>query len=259
MSDLVSTTVRGAVGILTLNDPARRNMLSAPMVDAIGAALDDLESRPELTTLVVTGAGSSFCAGAELDTLSRAADGDFSLIRHVYGSFTRLTTSPLLTIAAVNGSAVGAGMNLALAADVRVIAETARMVPRFGELRIFPGGGHTWLLARAIGQQAATLAVLQGRSWQGAAAAEAGLAAQCVPLEQLLDAAVSVAEATNDLEPEYVRRLAQVLRTVPVLSDYGHAVSIEAEHQSWSITRPAFRVGLTELQDGLQSARAARG
>ena len=258
MSDLVDVTVRGTVGVLTLNDPARRNVLSASMVAKIGAALDDLESQPALSAVVVTGAGASFCAGAELDTLSRAVGGDFSLIRGVYSSFTRFTSSPLLTIAAVDGPAVGAGLNLALACDIRIVAETARLVPRFTELRIFPGGGHTWLLARAIGQQATTLAVLQGRSWEGEAAVEAGLAAQCVPPEQLLAAAVSVAEVTREMEPEYVRRLVQVLRSVPRLPDYARAVEIEAAHQHWSISRPAFRAGLTQLQDRLRSAKAAR-
>jgi len=121
--------------------------------------------RPIAIRALWSRAGTTFCAGAELATLEQAAEGDFSLIRGVYGGFLRILNSPLVTIGAINGAAVGAGFNLALACDVRVAAETARFVCRFAELRIFPGGGHGWLLSRAVGHQQATLALLLGQTW----------------------------------------------------------------------------------------------
>lgn len=258
MPDLVTVSRRGPVALLTLNDPAQRNVLSSRMVAQIDQALTELEGQPSVTAVVVTGAGPSFCAGAELSTLEQAADGDFTLVRRVYTGFTRFMSTPLLTIAAINGPAVGAGLNLALACDIRIAADSARFVPRFAELRIFPGGGHTWLLSRAIGQQAATMALLSGRTWDGRQATEAGLAAQCVPRERVVDAALALAGHVGELEAEYVRRLVSVLRSVPLLLDHNQALEIEAEHQHWSIQQPAFRRGLAQLQQNLRARNEAR-
>ena len=102
-----------------------------------------------MLSVVLTGAGKAFCAGAELSVLRAAADGDFDSVRPVYEGFLRVLRSPLPTIAAVNGPAVGAGFNLALACDVRLAGRHAIFDTRFTQLRLHPGGGHTWLLARA--------------------------------------------------------------------------------------------------------------
>lgn len=148
--------------MISLNNPDRRNVLSAPLVRAIGDAMDDAESSESVRCVVVTGEGRAFCAGAELGTLRAAADGDFASVEDVYSGFLRVFRSPLPTIAAVNGPAVGAGFNLALACDIRLSAREAVFDTRFAQLHIHPGGGHAWMLARAVGPQRAMLACLFG-------------------------------------------------------------------------------------------------
>ena len=146
-SDLVLVERHGGTAVLTLNAPRRRNVLSAELVDAVGRAADGIVADPESRCIVVTGAGPAFCAGAELSTLEAAADGDFARVRVVYDGFLRILHSPLVTIAAVNGPAVGAGLNLALACDVRLAGEDALFDSRFAKLRIHPGGGNADALA----------------------------------------------------------------------------------------------------------------
>src|SRR5262245_45415145 len=113
------------------------------MKDEIVAAFDELEANAEVRAVVVTGAGKAFCAGAELETL-RVTDREG--LSRIYEAFLRVARSPLPSVAAVNGAAVGAGLNLALCCDVRLAARSARFVARFLELGIHPGGGHTWML-----------------------------------------------------------------------------------------------------------------
>jgi len=235
----------------------RRNVLSAQMVRDVGDALDDLESDPAIRALVVTGSGSTFCAGAELATLEQAAVGDFGLIREVYGGFLRVLNSPLLTIGAINGPAVGAGFNLALACDVRIALDKARFICRFAELRIFPGGGHTWLLSRAVGHQMATMALLLGQTWDAQEARRIGLVADVVDEQRLLDTAAALAAGLGDMESEYVRRLVGSLREAPLLPDHGSALEMEAAHQEWSTRRPAFLRGLADIKASIGQRAAA--
>jgi enoyl-CoA hydratase len=115
MADYIDISVRGCTAHLALDDTARRNVLSPGMVAAIGEAFARAESDDSVRAVVLSGSTAAFCAGAELDTLLGAAVGDFEPVTNVYEGFLRVLRSPLLTVAAVNGPAVGAGMNLALA------------------------------------------------------------------------------------------------------------------------------------------------
>jgi enoyl-CoA hydratase len=141
----VDLDLADGVAVVTLNDPDRRNALSADLVAGINEVFDQIESDPSCAVVVVTGAGTAFCAGADLGDLSRVGEEG---LRQIYEGFLRVARSPLPTIAAVNGPAVGAGMNLALACDVRVVAESGRVDTRFMKLGIHPGGGHTWMMRR---------------------------------------------------------------------------------------------------------------
>ena len=179
---LVAVSVVGSVGIVELADPDRRNILTAAMVRGIADAFNQLEASDDVTCVVVTGRGRAFCAGAERSTLERAAKGGFASVMEVYDGFLRVLHSPLPTIAAVNGPAVGAGFNLVLACDVRLASTAARFDTRFSTLRLHPGGGHTWLLEKAVGHQQATLATLFGQVWDADRALATGLVASvCEP------------------------------------------------------------------------------
>ncbi|WP_460369184.1 enoyl-CoA hydratase-related protein, partial [Actinocorallia lasiicapitis] len=172
---LVDVVVEGGIARVTLNDAERRNILSGELVRELLAAFDVVEADPEARAVVVTGAGPAFCAGADLEDLRAATKGDSAGVELVYEGFLRVARSPLPTIAAVNGPAVGAGFNLALACDVRIIAESAWFDTRFLKIGIHPGGGHTWMLQRLVGPERAAAMVLFGERLKGAEAVAAGL------------------------------------------------------------------------------------
>jgi enoyl-CoA hydratase len=230
--NFVQTEIRDGVATVTLDDPDRRNALNAGMVDEIVATFDAIEADPAVGAAVVTGRGKGFCAGADLSHLggSRRAG-----LLHIYEGFLRVGRSPLPTIAAVNGAAVGAGMNLALACDVRIAGASGRFDTRFLKIGIHPGGGHTWLLERAVGPQAAAAMVLFGAVVGGDRAAEIGLAWACHPDEELLDAAVAFANGASRAPVPLLGRTKATLRQVPWQPDFEAAIATEVTHQAWSL------------------------
>ena len=137
---LVLLDIADGVATITLNNPDERNTMTAPMVSEIVAAMDRIEADENIGAIVVTGTAPAFCAGANLGNLAEA---DGESLGVIYEGFLRIARSPLPTIAAVNGAAVGAGMNLALGCDVRIAARRAKFDTRFLQLGIHPGGGHT--------------------------------------------------------------------------------------------------------------------
>ena len=141
MSNLL-TDISDGIGTLTLNAPEARNTMTMPMVEEICAAMDEFEADEGCSAVIVTGAGSAFCAGADLGNLQTATAESLGTI---YEGFLRIARSTLPTIAAVNGAAVGAGMNLALGCDLRIAARRARFDTRFLQIGLHPGGGHTWI------------------------------------------------------------------------------------------------------------------
>jgi enoyl-CoA hydratase len=251
--DLVVAEHRDGVAVLTLNDPRRRNILSRPLVHAVVGAMDRAEQDEAVRCVVLTGAGRAFCAGAELSTLRDAADGAFDDVEVVYQGFLRIRESPLPTIAAVNGPAVGAGFNLALACDVRLAGPAAVFDTRFTTLRLHPGGGHAWMLARAVGQQQAMLACLFGEVWDAPAALQAGLVTSVT--EDPVSAAVALGQRLAGQEKEFVRRLTATLRAALSTPTHAEALAHETVEQRWSATRPAFLAGLTELEQRIASRR----
>lgn len=248
---LVLADHHDGVAVLTLNDPRRRNALSGPLVHAIAEAMDRVEQDETVRCVVLTGAGSAFCAGAELSALRDAADGDFDAVEVVYQGFLRIRESTLPTIAAVNGPAVGAGFNLALACDVRLAGPAALFDTRFSALRLHPGGGHTWMLARAVGEQKAMLACLFGEVWDASAALDVGLVTSVS--DDPVRAAVTLGQRLAGQEKEYVQRLTATLRAAATIPTHAQSLAHETAWQRWSATRPAFLAGVTELEQRIAS------
>jgi enoyl-CoA hydratase len=141
----------------------------------------------------------------------------------------------LPTVAAVNGPAVGAGMNLALACDVRLAATSAKFDARFLKIGLHPGGGHTWMLERAVGPQAAAAIVLFGESISGPRAVEIGLAWSCHADDELLDAAATFAARAAKVPPALSARAKDTLRRVPWQPDFEAAIATEVAQQAWSL------------------------
>lgn len=178
-SDLVLFRVDNRVALITVNDPDRRNAVSDAMSAQLRAAVERAESDPQVHAVVVTGAGRAFCAGADLSALGRSTEGATEEgLLGIYDGFMAVANCTLPTVAAVNGAAVGAGLNLALAADVRIAGPAAVFDARFQQLGLHPGGGASWMLHRAVGPQVARAALLFGLRFDAETAVRHGLALQ---------------------------------------------------------------------------------
>ncbi len=242
---LVRTEITDGVALLTLDDPDRRNALGGPLGDDLVAAVDAIEADPEVGAVVVTGEGRAFCAGADLSDLGTSErDG----LMAIYEGFLRVAHCPLPTIAAVNGAAVGAGMNLALACDVRLAARRARFDTRFLQLGLHPGGGHTWMLRRITGPQVAAAALLFGEVLDGAEAERAGLVWRCVDDESLLATAHELAARAAATPRDLVGRVKETLGAMAGVATHAEAVELELEPQVWSLHQPAFAERLAAMQ-----------
>lgn len=225
---------RDGVALLTLDDPERRNALTAELVGEIVAAVAAAEADDAVGALVVTGAPPAFCSGADtsnLVQLGRGGGEGAGTVRGLYDGFLSVRDCTLPTVAAVNGPAVGAGFNLALCCDVRIAAESARFDSRFARIGLHPGGGHTWMLERAVGPQAAAAMVLFGERVDGARAVELGLAWRCVPDGAVVDEAVALAARAAEVPREVLRPVKQTLREAPWTPDFERAVATELDRQ----------------------------
>jgi enoyl-CoA hydratase len=228
-----------------MNDPLRRNALSLALAEEIAATLDELAAADDVGALVITGSPPAFSAGADLDDLECA---DRDRLSRIYEGFLAVARFPLLTIAAVNGPAIGAGLNLALACDLRVASRSARFESRFLDLALHPGGGHTWMLRRLLGPQGAAALVLCGESLDGEAAVRRGLAWACVDDGSVLDEAFRLASAAAAAPPELARRLKATLRSMVSVAGHHEAVKLELEQQLWSVGQREFQERLRGLK-----------
>lgn len=226
------------VRTITLNDPDRMNALSTELVAELIRAVTEAEADPSISAIVITGAGRGFCAGAvlgDLDALADHDDGGAGALWSIYEGFLSVERSPVLTIAAVNGAAVGAGLNLALACDIRVASPHARFDPKFLGIGLHPGGGHTRLLERAVGPQAAAAMLLGQERVDGHRAVELGLAWSCT--DTVVDEAVRIAAQSTHCDRELLFRAKTSLRTTPTLRSHAEAVDYELEAQLWSVAQ----------------------
>lgn len=242
---LVRTEIKERVAVVTLDDPPRRNALSLAMADELGELFRGLAASTEVGVVVLTGAPPAFSAGADLADLERATP---ESLRRIYDGFMAVASCPLPTVAAVNGAAVGAGFNLALACDVRLAGRSAHFDSRFLALRLQPGGGHTFMLDRILGPQGAAAVALLGEAVDGEAAARCGLAWRCVDDDALVAEAVRLARRAAAAPVEFVRRLKATLGQTAVLSRHADAVELELGHQARSATEAPFRERLEELK-----------
>jgi enoyl-CoA hydratase len=242
---LVLLDLADGVATLTLNNPDERNTLTGPMVAEIVAAMDQVEADEGIGAIVVTGAPPAFCAGANLGNLGSA---EGTGLRGIYEGFLRIARSPLPTLAAVNGAAVGAGMNMALGCDVRLAAQSARFDTRFLTLGLHPGGGHTWMMRRVAGPQTAAAMVLFGDVVGGPEAERLGLVHRCVPDGELIAAAHAMAAKAADAPRELAVTTKKTLHDMADIATHDAAVDREIEPQVWSTQQPWFRERLAQLQ-----------
>ena len=219
----VDADIADGVATLTLHRPPR-NALTPAFADAIVAALDCCDANPQVRAVVLIGHGSSFSAGADLGSgpaalrdLIAADGGDLPGYQEPAGRVTAaIARLDVPVVAAVNGDAVGGGATIALAADLRFAADTARFAFPFTRLGVCPEGASTYYLPRLVGPGVAADWLLSGRLVDAAEALRCGLVSRVLPAGDVLPAALAWAgELVARTSPAAVARTRALLRAAP--------------------------------------------
>jgi enoyl-CoA hydratase len=243
MRKLALATTSDGVATLTLTDPERRNAMGEEMAEEMLAAAADLRADPDVRALVVTGEGDGFCAGADLPQLFGRPDRPVAEIRDelqgYYRAFLAIRELPFPTIAAVNGAAVGAGLNLAMACDVRIAGERARFGATFSRIGLHPGGGCTWFLVRAMGPSRALTTLLLGDLLDAGRAVELGLAEG--PEADCLGVATALAHRFAEVDPQLARHIKRAVGIAVETDDLGAVLEFESWAQAASATSEELR------------------
>jgi len=250
---LVLCETHNGVATVTLNAPEVRNAVSLQMNQQLNKTWDRLENDTSVAAVVLTGAAPAFSAGANLDELL-AANTPESLSA-IYSGFLRVAHSPLPTIAAVNGAAVGAGMNFALACDLILAGHSAMFESRFLQIAAHPGGGHTWRLRNICNRQTAMAMVVFGERLDGHRATQIGLAWKCVEDEALLSEAQRLANRTARAPRTLTMAMKQTITDMADVTNSQEAVARELEPQVWSINQPIFNEKIQSLKQAITKSK----
>jgi enoyl-CoA hydratase/carnithine racemase len=219
----IVTELRGATLVIRLNRPDVRNALSSALMRELGDALAGCEMNPDIRVVVITGGQHFFSAGADIREMSErsVADMYLSAVSDLWSSVSRY---PKPIIAAINGFAYGGGLELAMACDMIVCAEDAKLGQPEIKLGIIPGAGGTQRLPRVVGKHKAMEMVLTGEPIGAREAKELGLVNRVVPPEAVLEEALRIAAAIAERAPVAVRAAKEaVLRGLEVDLESGLA------------------------------------
>jgi 2-(1,2-epoxy-1,2-dihydrophenyl)acetyl-CoA isomerase len=255
---LVHVAHEGASAIVRLDDPERLNPLSAELTVQLHQALRQSVADPEIRAVVLTGADPAFSAGGDLRLMRDVAhpmidqgpDGATAVwewIRNEFGGIARLiarTDKPF--IAAIGGAAAGVGLSFALACDLIVCSERARLVPAFGRIGLLPEVGQSWLLTRRLGYQRTFELFATGRHLSGHEAHELGLANAVVAHDDLLAKAREWCEALERLPGHVVRMMKPLLRGAADMT-WEQAIALEEFAEPMCFTTEAHRAAVSEL------------
>jgi len=234
MTDLLETIEDGIV-TLTLNRPERLNAFSPDMLAGLHEALPRLGADPAVGAIVLTGAGRAFCAGGDVKTMGKRAERSFEQrvesIRTMHQLPLMMRTLSKVIIGMINGAAVGAGLGLALACDLRVAGSSARFGTGFGKIGYSGDFGGSWLLTRLVGTATARELYLLGDMIDAQRAATLGLVNQAVDDTALHDATYALARRIADgprVAYGYMKRNLHAAETEPLAA----VLEMEAVHQA---------------------------
>lgn len=212
---LVLTEIRDQIGILTLNRPALHNAIDMAMILAIEAAFMDLDADPEVRVIVVTGAGSkAFMAGGDIADLNsrRGLAHYLEFAETVHRVFRRFELSDKPNIAAINGYALGGGLEMCLAMDMRIMAANARIGLTEIVLGLFPGGGGTQRLPRQIAACSANELMFTGDHIGADEALRLGIVNRVVQQDELMDATMALATKIASRSPLVLKLLKRTIQ-----------------------------------------------
>lgn len=214
--EVIKFEQRGPVGWVTLNRPEAMNSLTPQLGKELGRALTQAEADVSVRALVITGAESAFCAGADLKFIGGESESTFSdalacFLDELSDVFNRIEASPLPTIAAVNGLALAGGLELVLCCDLVIAAESARIGDAHVNYGLLPGGGSSVRLPRKIGPTRAKYLLFTGTFLPAADFIDCGLVNQVVPDDALASTVQDVAENIATKSPLSIARIKQLV------------------------------------------------
>lgn len=257
----IRTKTDAGVTTITLAEPDIRNAITGEeMLDELLDALDEIEADPEVTVVVIDAEGPAFSAGGNVKDMA-AKEGLFSgtpvemteKYRHTIQQLTRfLATTDLVTIAAVDGPAVGAGFDLVLGCDLRFGSRNARFAHTFIEMGIIPGDGGAWLLPRVVGWQRATELALTARFITAAEAENYGVLLEVVPGDKLDDRVSEVAQSIAAKPRPAVVMAKRLLRQARSM-DLDGFLEFSAALQAIAHTTPEHETAVAEYVERLKS------
>lgn len=238
---------------LVLDNPEQRNAMSAAMTSAWVETIAGLREDASVRVVVVTGAGSAFCSGGDTSWIASEPDAPVHALRtrmmDFYRAWLSIRSLEVPTIAALNGPAIGAGLCLALACDLRYAAEGAKLGAPFTRLGMNPGMAATYLLPDVVGQATARELLLTGRLVQGEEARELGLVNRVFAAEGFGEAVQEVAASVAAAAPLATRYTTQALRTP-------HR-DLEACLE-WEAFAQPVTLATHDLQEGIAASRERR-
>jgi 2-(1,2-epoxy-1,2-dihydrophenyl)acetyl-CoA isomerase len=208
---------RGGVAILTFNRPERMNAIGGTLKQDIVAAMTHAEQDDDVRVIVLTGAGAAFCAGGDVKEMaeSRSSGAGRSLQEKIRPArdamLLAIHDAGKPVIAAINGAAAGAGMNMALAADIRIASTTARFAQAFVKRGLPPDTGATYLLPRIVGMAKACELAFTGDTIEADEALRLGVVSRVVPADQLMPTALDLADRIAAGPPIAIRLAKQSL------------------------------------------------
>jgi 2-(1,2-epoxy-1,2-dihydrophenyl)acetyl-CoA isomerase len=214
--DVLETIDDGPVRTLALNRPEVRNALNKPLLQALRAALAKAE-RDKVRCLVVTGRGKSFSAGADIaewaEVEKKGGGGDYGWVEEAHGLVAETAAFPAPTLALLNGAAVGAGLDLALACDFRFAADSAKFICAYTKMGYSPDAGGTWLMPRLIGLEAAKRFAFTAETWLAPEALERGLITEMHPADALEAAGMAFARKLAGGPTVAIRHAKRLMQT----------------------------------------------
>ena len=257
MALVLCDSLENGVVKITLNDPDNLNAMGEQMAAEFVAVINSLKSRVDsIRAVILTGAGRAFSAGGHLEMLEkkRTLTGEQNrlLMHQFYRSFLSILELRTPIIAALNGPAIGAGLCLATACDIRIAADTAKLGFTFSRLGLHPGMGATYFLPRVLGFARASELLLTGRVVVASEALRLGLVSQVVLVNDVMSTALSIAQEIGLCGPEAIRQLLENLRVPGKTLD--ESLEREALAQSINYAGKEFAEGLAATRE----KRAAR-
>jgi enoyl-CoA hydratase/carnithine racemase len=211
----LKSSSHGRTMVLTISNPEHRNALGPDVYAAGVEALNAADSNPEIGSVVITGAGSTFCAGGNLqrlfDNRQKPPEVQAQSIEGLHGWIEAIRTFPKPVIAAVEGAAAGAGFSLALACDFIVAADNAIFVMAYSSVALSPDGGGSWSLARALPRQLVSELLMAGERIGAPRLQQLGVVNRVSAAGGALDEALALAERLNERAPNALASIKELL------------------------------------------------